>query len=171
MTAAPDMRATAGLEDWLRDYLAVSSPRSVLLLGQTAMPQPLQELSRAASSPHIEQRDDVRSIADLAGAGRFDMAILLGQLELMTPRNAQQLLARLRDLHAVRVCVILGGAAQPQWRDNDWRALGFVPAGQVMSGEQRVRLFTYDLATYNPGRSWNTAENWAHPDNFDRYRW
>lgn len=99
------------------------------------------------------------------------MALLLEQLEHMTLQNGRQLLARLRDLHAVRVCVMLREAVLPEWRDNDWRALGFVPAGRAMAGGRRVRLFTFDFATYNPGRSWNTAENWAHPGNFDTYRW
>ena len=88
-------------------------------------------------------------------------------LELPPPdaRTVAQVLGRLRDRHARRVLVEDVNASLSA---RELLALGFVGGtGDEPSG----RLYLHDPEDFFPKRDWNTAENWANPENFGKYRW
>ena len=35
----------------------------------------------------------------------------------------------------------------------------------------QVRIYSYNLKTYNSKRGWNNPEGWANPENFEKFRW
>ncbi len=73
------------------------------------------------------------------------------------------LLARLRDVHAQRVVVLVDRIGR-----NELLALRFEPTKRVFEGGQ---VFLSSAAVTDKRREWNNARNWAHPENFDRFRW
>lgn len=98
---------------------------------------------------------------DLEGLGIYDLVIVLGLTGPPAP-----LLGRLRDLHARRM-LVAGKAAEERER-GEMLALGFERhPGEGGAGP----LYVYDQDTFNRQREWNTPENWANPENFDKYRW
>lgn len=95
---------------------------------------------------------------------RVDAALVdaapLGEHEDLLP-----LLARLRDVHAHRVVVVLPDETP---RSNELVALGF-EARKSPSVDGLV--FIWDPALANRPREWNNSRHWANPQNFSRYRW
>lgn len=96
----------------------------------------------------------------LEGLGRFDAAAVT--LPADVPAGTLELLlGRLKNLHAPRILVTLAGEP-PASR---LRALAFEPTGEDGT------VWVHDIDRYNRQRDWNSPENWAHPENFDKYRW
>lgn len=42
---------------------------------------------------------------------------------------------------------------------------------ELSDKENQYRCFSYNLDTYNNKRSWNNADGWANPENFNKFRW
>ena len=42
---------------------------------------------------------------------------------------------------------------------------------ELEDSKNKLLCFSYNLKTYNKKRTWNNAEGWANPENFDKYRW
>ena len=42
---------------------------------------------------------------------------------------------------------------------------------ELEDSSNKLLCFSYNLKTYNNQRSWNNADGWANPENFDKYRW
>lgn len=42
---------------------------------------------------------------------------------------------------------------------------------ELEDSPNKLLCFSYNLKTYNNKRSWNNADGWANPENFDKYRW
>lgn len=101
------------------------------------------------------------ALADLQGLGVYDLGIVVC---LSAP--PEPLLGRLRDIHVRRLLVT--GEAADRMSPGDMLALGF--EGYPYPDGPR-RAYLYDRDSYNREREWNSPENWAHPDNFDKYRW
>jgi hypothetical protein len=102
---------------------------------------------------------------DLPKALRVTLGVVIAPLDLMTRRNAEQLLSRLRDVHCEKVLVVDAGGG---WKPEDLRPLGYLEAGQPQAG---VRCFLFDPDAINQPREWNNPSNWANPKNFRKYRW
>lgn len=77
------------------------------------------------------------------------------------------LLARLRDVHAEKVVVHIGGVS-PVELGGELVALGFEAR---KSPSEDGLIFAWDPALANRPREWNNSRHWANPENFSRYRW
>ncbi len=104
---------------------------------------------------------DNATVADLDGLGIFDLGLVLA---LATPDES--LLGRLRDLHTRRLLVT--GDAARHFEPRRMLALGFEhhPSPDAAGG-----AYLYDRDRFNRQREWNSPDNWANPENFDKYRW
>ena len=51
--------------------------------------------------------------------------------------------------------------------DQNFVELGFIHDAKIKA----VRVYSYNLKTYNNKRGWNNSEGWANPENFEKYRW
>ena len=111
-----------------------------------------------------------QDLTPLAPLGRFDLAVVSNQIENLPKRRGVELLGRLKNLHTHRICLAVCLAQCDGWTRNDLLGLGFRESRELDTGSS-VRFFSYDLANYNPKRSWNNARHWANPENFDKYRW
>lgn len=106
----------------------------------------------------------VRSAADVDEPRRADLAVVFDQLEHMPAREAAHLLATLRDRHARRVVV---DDAAGTFGISEMLGLGFEKA----AGIGLEHGYLYDPDSPSRQREWNSPENWANPQNFDKYRW
>ncbi|HSN71887.1 MAG TPA: DUF6231 family protein [Steroidobacteraceae bacterium] len=156
--------------DWLGALLAERPARRLLALRHAG---PLPALANLLEPSGVDALwiDGAEDPSALAPVGRHDLAVVIDQLEFMAAPARRHLLVRLRDLHARSVAVCVSESVATEWPLAEWRALQFVPGEPLDEEGQRYFTFEFDLATYNPERSWNTPEHWANPANFDRYRW
>lgn len=111
----------------------------------------------------------VKDASELALDIRVNIAVVVGQLERMSPEDGTHLLSRLRDIISERVLLVL---RRDGWHSDELRALGYMQIGQQ---EKRSsideRLFLFDPDQFNEPRVWNNATNWANPKNFKKFRW
>lgn len=158
------------LPDRLRRLLDVLTLRpsaarcAVITLGAEPERAILEQL--AQEMPLTDFVQGVQTLEDLRlERANYEAAIVL--LELL-PRDAgavAQVLGRLRDRHARRVLVEDLNASLSA---RELLALGFVG---VTGHESGGRLYLHDPEDFFPKRDWNSAENWANPENFGKYRW
>jgi len=112
---------------------------------------------------------------------RYDVAVLFRVVERLGREPAQRLIASLRDLHAERLYVVVGGSCEgepcvSEWTDGDLFALGMrlqqsysdAPAGGT--GET-LRLFSFSLSDYKTTPEWLNSNYWANPELFGKFRW
>ena len=150
---------TVSAADCIAILLAEYAPASVLLVGDAApAPQTSAAVTRLAAA---EAADKV------AGLGRFDLAIVSGLLEEVEAADAEAVLGRLKNLHTSRF-LLLADPARACLGHDALLALALAPFEHLADGRIAWR---YDLDRYNPERRWNNPEDWANPQNFDRFRW
>lgn len=148
----------------LAHALGETEPQTVLAVGRLA-----EELV----ARHFP--DGVRSVTVAPAAagealtrhGPFDIAILTDTLEALDRREASGLLARLRDLYARRV-ILLVAHDHCAWSGTDLTALGFTRLHETPGAGT---LYGFDIATYKTTPDWLNPDYWAHPELWDRYRW
>lgn len=108
----------------------------------------------------------------LSEQDRFDFAVVRGVLERIDTEDGAHLIARLRDVHTSRFCVIL--ATEPderRWRAADLIAMGLAHWSSETHDGASVEIFGFDLGTYKATPEWLNARHWAHPEHWDKYRW
>jgi len=107
------------------------------------------------------------ALAALDQHGVFDVAVLSGVLEALSRRDASGLLARLRDLHARRI-ILLVDHAHCDWTGLDITALGF---SRLRDWSTEHALYGFDIGTYKTTPDWLNPDYWANPELWDRHRW
>ncbi|MFP5440771.1 MAG: DUF6231 family protein [Gammaproteobacteria bacterium] len=151
-------------------------PRSLLYLGT----QPASAFTGADDKTDgrmkVTARNDVRSVADLAGEGRYDCALVADFLEHLPKADGVGVLGRLRNLHAPQLLVFIDHAnSLAPWTLDDFIALGFRHdsdlRGEPGEGQRNLSLYSYDIATYNHEREWNNPRFWANPEMWGKYFW
>jgi hypothetical protein len=85
----------------------------------------------------------------------------------MESADAEAVLGRLKNLHTSRF-LLLADPARACLGHDALLALALAPFEHLADGRVAWR---YDLDRYNPERGWNNPEDWANPQNFDRFRW
>lgn len=128
-----------------------------------------RDVGIAAPSGRHAGRIDWRSALD--GCERHDAALLSDVVGRLPRDDAASVIARVRDLHARRLCLLVDeqvtqGATPLD--GNELRALGLrvLPAVQGLP-----RVYGFDMASYKATPDWLNARHWAHPELFDRHRW
>lgn len=145
-------------QDCIASQLASEAPARLLVIGE-APGQPAE--------PHVT-RVAVQDVTEtLPALGRFDFAIVCDLLEQVDEATAQTVLGRLKNLHTERFLLLVDPAASSLDREA-LLALALAPVERLDDGRIAWR---YDIDDYNPERRWNNPEDWAHPENFKRFRW
>jgi len=157
----------ASLDEWLAQALEPVRGGRVLLIGPAGEERPVEPPEAwSGALTGIEVPD---GLAALPAGERFDLGVVADALDALERRRAEQLLARLRDQLCREVLVLTG--PESAWRRGELLALEYTPRARVVDARGEWRVHGFDLDSYNPQRAWNTPENWAHPENFHRYRW
>lgn len=148
----------------LAHALADAKPQSVLAVGRLAE---VFVARRFADGPRSVTVAPAAAGEALNRHGRFDLAILTDALESLDRGEASGLLARLRDLYAGCV-VLLVSHTDCDWSGTDLTALGFTRLHEIPG---RGTLYGFDIATYKTTPDWLNPDYWANPELWDRYRW
>ena len=157
--------------EWFAATLADFGPGRILAVRYEGPLAALSDAARATGTVIATWLQGIGTVGGLDGQGRYDAAVVVDQLEHMPADARRHLLVRLRDLHASRVVVCVRETVAREWPANDWRALQFLPGQPLDEPGASYSTYAFDLATYNPERTWNTPEHWANPGNFTTHRW
>jgi hypothetical protein len=150
---------TVSAEDCIAALLSEYAPASVLVIGEMAPAlETASEVTRLAAAEAPEKLEEL---------GRFDFAVVAGLLENVEAAAAETVLGRLKNLHTSHF-LLLADPARACLGHDALLALALAPFEHLADGRVAWR---YDLDRYNPERRWNNPEDWANPQNFDRFRW
>jgi hypothetical protein len=150
-------------------------PSSILLLDLPA--------SRICSSYlqeqpgcRLDQLSDEDVLLQLQTRGRYDFCLVANILERIEKPAAGQVLARLRDLHAARLFVIVPiGEEWPEpvsaWEMTDFIAYGMRLLHSYDQDGKRLQMYKFDIGDYKRTPDWLNAKHWAHPERWDKERW
>lgn len=124
----------------------------------------------------LDQLTNEDILAQLQTRGRYDCCLVANVLERMEKTAAGQVLARLRDLHAGRLFVVV--PIGEGWLDlaSAWETTDFIAYGMRLlhSYEQdgrRLQMYGFDIGDYKRTPDWLNPKHWAHPDRWDKERW
>lgn len=124
-------------------------------------------LEECSSPPALKQLDQY---------GRYDLVFVSNILENMPKSEAEQLVARLRDLHSVHLIIVLPiGEGWPNhisyWQKTDMLGLGFSQVAEFQYQQHTVHIYAFDIASYKTTPEWLNSKYWANPEMFDKYWW
>jgi hypothetical protein len=102
---------------------------------------------------------------DLPHTLRAQFGIVVAPLGHMQRATAEQLLARLRDVHCEQVVLL---DTESTWSADVLRSLGYL---ELKRPSIDGRCYLYDPDLFNQPRAWNNPGDWANPENFQKYRW
>lgn len=146
-------------QDCVATLLADYAPASLLVVGD---PPTAPETDAELTCVSVHE-----VAAELAVLARFDFAVITELLEELDGPTAEFVLGRLKNLHTDKY-LLLADPARACLGHDALLALALAPCEQLDDGRIAWR---YDIDRYNPERPWNNPEDWANPQNFDRFRW
>ncbi len=161
-TADPDLLAASGL----LPRLQAARPERLLWLAPLPCPAPPPGVT-VTTLPLTEAR------AGLAALPRQSLAVLVDPLAALPRREAEALLAALRDLHAEALLLLtpLQAAEGEGWTAADLLALGLRQVAATRHGGRDWRLCHFNLYDYKVTPDWFNPRFWAHPERWDKDWW
>jgi len=159
--------------------LADSRPESILSIGPATrdlLADYLEQRAFLVRPCRIVTLEPADALANLGKLGRFDLGIVADTLEQMDKIEGRHLIARLRDVHTARFCVVVtidaretGGKSQ--WTASDFLGLGMTLVNAYDHDSVPRHMYKYDIATYKSTPDWLNPSDWANPELWDKYRW
>lgn len=151
----------------LATLLEVARPRSLLLIDPEHDPLPPTTLPADCQRTHLT--DNI--LATLDEHARFDLAVVANTLEYLDRRTAGILLARLRDVQAHRLIVLvpLGHrweALRSYWRTADLLSYGMTILSCYQVEGKPLQLFHYTIESYKTTPEWFNSRHWANPEHW-----
>lgn len=110
----------------------------------------------------------------MKAAGCFDFVFISGVLEFMPKREANSLLASLRDVHARQLYALtpIGKAWLKHvsfWEYNELLGFGLERVNVYAEHGMPIALLKFDLRTYKTTPEWLNSKYWARPELWDKY--
>jgi len=159
----------------LEELLGELDPKSILVLGQLG-----EHLIDDYVSDHLDcklaRADPEHVLEQLDSLARYDLVFVSHTIEYMAADRAIQLIARLRDIHARRLILVVAMGEQwpgsiSVWNKRDLLALGLVQIAENIVSDRLVHVYGYDILTYKTSPDWLSSRFWANPGLFDKYWW
>jgi hypothetical protein len=165
--------ANNSLNTAVASHVAAQRPASLLALGPAAAALAPSTASRGAPPLRVHALPDARTVADLETDVTVDLALVAGLLEECDKRGAEIMLARLRDVQARRVLIVMDTerAAAQGWDQNAMFALGFERIQRVTESGRPFELYGFDIRRYKVTPDWLNARFWANPELWNKFRW
>lgn len=159
----------------LRSLIEKFQPRQILSIGPAGrelFAGYLKSCQRCA----LYESKNAPSLVELDEFGRYDLVFVSHVLEKLPKASAEQLIARLRDLHCERLIVVLPIGTdwpkhQSHWQKTDMLGLGFSLLTEYHSNQHQVHIYAFDIASYKATPEWLNNKYWANPELFDKYWW
>ena len=105
---------------------------------------------------------------------RVTLAVVAGVLETLPESRSAALIARLRDVLAENLWVLVGPTAAespPRLSATDLTALGLRRLASYEEDRGTTHLFGFDISSYKKTPEWLSPENWANPERWEKARW
>ncbi len=171
-------KPTKGWKEDLLLRLEAIKPKSLLAVGRGADRAFARYLERHPGClvervPVSAGKDPVQRLQAL---GRFDFGFLCGVLEYLDKEAAYGLIARVRDVHVPRFCVLVPEETsaddyRSRWSDADFLELGMTLVDRFSEEGQVQSLYGFDIASYKSTPDWLSPRDWAHPELWGKHRW
>ncbi len=160
---------TRQLETWRpRTLLGVGDDAPGLLRGFT-------EATADCALEIVETQSAEERLLSLQNEQRYDFALVAGYLEQVDSAQGSAVIARLRDVLARRLCVIVRTEKETEretrWSDAEMSAFGLTLLSRFEDGGKTARLFGFDIASYKQTPDWLSPRHWAHPERWGKFRW
>lgn len=167
MTLPPELR------DALRAMIAGHLPGRILTVGLDD-PDLLAPYLARQPQAEVTAASGADLLGDTARLPRFDLALVADTLEHMSARDAGVVIARLRDLHARRLLVVVRmGPDWPgqrsHWESGDLLAYGLRRAAGAPGEHGPVHVYRFDLRDYKQTPEWLSPKDWANPEQWGKY--
>lgn len=157
------------LDTFAPGTLLAVGPHADALLATYQDAHPQCRISRLDDRGNLSPEELLAALAD---HGRFDFVVMRGVLERADAQGGAHLLARLRDVHTRRLCVVLAaGGDGASWQGAELIALGLSYWSSGTLNEATVEVYGFDLGTYKATPDWLNARHWAHPEHWGKFRW
>jgi|SRR6056297_3505220 len=167
-------------QDCVASLLESEAPARLLLIGECGPDAQVAADTQAPSAAppagdsesrqgeiEITRVSATDALDTLATLGRFDFAVVCDLLEQVDESTAEAVLGRLKNLHTDKFLLLADPTRSCLGREA-LLALALAPFERLDDGRIAWR---YDIDEYNPERRWNNPDDWAHPENFQRFRW
>ena len=103
---------------------------------------------------------------------RYEFAVVLeSTFENLQVEAAQQLVARLRDMHSKLLWVEVSDSPDSVFSSKDAMAQGMRMVDPTKFGKSETKWFEFSLKFYKPVPQWLNARDWANPERWDKDRW
>lgn len=94
----------------------------------------------------------------------------------MDKTEAGAVIARVRDLHAHRLLLLVPAAssrhgANGPWQEGDLIAYGMHRVGTYGEDKNQYALYEFDINNYKTTSDWLDSKYWAHPELWNKHRW
>lgn len=161
------------IDSSLRSIFKQADPASVLLVCGDQIPPGAEAFDSAPAHRTLTRTNATEISHGNRELAVHELAIIADTLEHLDHETGLELIGTIRNRFAKRIFLALDEPAGKDsiWRDTDFFSLGMRKASAPEDSERRLRIYTYDLDSYNFRRSWNNARNWANPQNFGKYWW
>lgn len=163
----------ADVRKTLDKFLKAQRPTSILTIGVDD-PHLFDAYLKANPGAIVHSLVVDELLGDTRKLPRFDLALVANTLERLDQREAGIVIARLRDLHAQRLLVLVpigqGWASnRSHWEPGDLLGFGMRRLDQYRCDEGPVHLYRFDLADYKPTPEWLNPKDWANPEMWGKY--
>ena len=163
-------KAEASFVDMLIGVVGDQAPGEVLILSSedNVQPQPVSLSSKTEWMNLAEVAADL----DRLGSRRWSLVCVLDPQ--IPSASLTTLLARIRDLHAVKVLHL---DRCTRWSLADSLALGFsqLASGCSLLGQHGTMVdftaFEFEIRNYKQVPDWLNAKNWANPELWGKHSW
>jgi hypothetical protein len=168
---------TGKLEVALRRQIEAWQPRRLMAIGDEAG-RLLQSYAHAVDGCELEvleTGEDAERLLSAESERSYDFALVAGYLEFVDGDKGGAVIARLRDVLARRLCVLVGTSEESRgetnWSDAELSAFGLTLLSRHQEDGGQLRLYGFDIASYKQTPEWLSPRHWAHPELWGRFRW
>ncbi len=159
----------------LRSLIQQFQPQQILSIGPVGQELFASYLAECQACT-LHEVIDAPTLKQLDKYGRYDLVFVSHVLENMPKPRAEQLIARLRDLHGDRLIIVLPiGKDWPKhtsyWQQTDMLGLGFSQVAEFQYQQHLVHIYAFDIASYKTTPDWLNNKYWANPEMFGKHWW
>lgn len=159
----------------LQDLLHGLRPRNILVLGPLGE-RLIDDYRHADPDCELTVIEPDELFDEFDSLPRYDLVFISHTIEKLPKDEAIRLIARLRDIHARRlILLVMMGEGWPnavsQWHKRDVLALGLVQMAENITNGLPVHIYGYDILTYKTCPDWLNSRFWAHPELFGKHWW
>ncbi len=133
------------------------------------------DAERSCELEIVDTADAAERLRSLQSERRYDFALVAGFLEDVDGTTGSAVIARLRDVLARRLCVVVdfkkAARGETPWSDAELSAFGLTLLSRLEEEGKQARLYGFDIASYKRTPDWLSPRHWAHPELWGKFRW